>query len=330
LPSRKRKSLESHDDGREKRPAVEPETAEPDDEIHQSIEVDMEPELSPRRGRTRERERFSTPAQEDDPDMAPPMSSSASESDSPVAWPSLDTLAHRTYARRPPPNKAPAKTPELGDSASDISSPPSLTHSPNYAPAAKTVPKKKTPPPEKKVTTADLTSLLPRRRRKASSLNSESNDPFDLDASEDDRYDISAPGNDEDEFSYAESRAARRRNGRQPASKTGANGKKQVADTGASNKKKRPVRTYGANDDDVAVVDEIVVGSGAEEVSEETEEPEEEEGQDELPEEETSQMMRERIGEELQQAAKKFKEVDKWELSFEEVTESSSPGPFAR
>ena len=32
-----------------------------------------------------------------------------------------------------------------------------------------------------------------------------------------------------------------------------------------------------------------------------------------------------RMGEELTVAAKKFKEVDKWELAFEEVTEASSP-----
>ena len=39
---------------------------------------------------------------------------------------------------------------------------------------------------------------------------------------------------------------------------------------------------------------------------------------------ENSQELEERVGKELKQAAKKFQEVDKWELEFEEVTASSS------
>jgi hypothetical protein len=325
LPSRKRKSLESHEDGREKRLAVESDAeegaAEEAEEIHQSIEIEVERTPSPPRGRARERDRFSTPVQEDDPDMAPPLSSS-SESNSPVALPSLDTLAHRTYTRRPPPRAA--RTPEPDDLSSDISSPPSLTHSPNYAAPAKPAPKKKAAPPQKKVTTADLTSLLPRRRTKASSRNTDTNDPFDLDASEDDRYDIA-----EDEPSYVDSRAARRRNGQQPLSKSTSNRKAKGVEAGNGASKKRTLRTYGSMNEDKEneeVEEEIVVGSGGGEAEEEEEEREQEQ---ELPEE-TSQMMLERLGEELQKAAKKFKEVDKWELSFEDVAESSSPGPYAR
>ena len=332
-PTRKRKSLESHEDGREKRLAVE---AAEKEEIQESIEVGSEPASPPRRGRTRERERFSTPAQEDDPDMAPPLSSSSSEDNSPVAWPSLDTLAHRTYTRKPPPRAQ--KTPEPGnDSASDISSPPSLTHSPNYAPAttkAAAAGKKKAPagPPQKKVTTADLTSLLPRRRHKASSArNTDNNDPFDLDGSDDDeRYNVSAAGQDEDETSYVDSRTAarRRKAGQQPLGKATANrkGKGAAGGEGKNGGKKRNTRTYGSMNDDKEndeVEEEIVVGDGAGE-------EDGEEAEAELPEEETSQMMVERIGEELQKAVKKFKEVDKWELSFEEVVECSSPGPDAR
>ncbi|SPQ22715.1 c68fe0ce-f2f8-4e6f-8bff-719bc93340e2 [Thermothielavioides terrestris] len=324
LPSRKRKSLESHQDGREKRTALEVEDNENAEagagEIYQSIEVDIEPAKTPPRGRTRERERFSTPRQEDDPDMAPPLSIS-SEDASPVAWPSLETLAHRTYTRRPPPR--PGKTPEPSDASSDLSSPPSLTHSPNYTAVAKAV-SKKAPPPPKKLTTADLTSLLPQRRHKAARRSRNSDDAFDLDDSDDDRYDISAAGNDEDELSYVGSRAARRRNGRQPLGKSTTNRKNKAAEAGNVNGKKRVVRTYGMREDEENedVEEEIVVGSGGEDAGEGV--------QDELPDEETSQMMRERIGEELQKAAKKFREVDKWELSFEVVTESSSPEPDAR
>ncbi len=322
LPTRKRKSLESHQDGREKRTAVEAEADEGEndeaEEIHQSIEIEVERTPSPARGRTLERDRFSTPVQDrDDPDMAPPLSSS-SEGDSPAAWPALDSLAHRTYTRRPPPRAV--KTPEPGDCSSDLSSPPSLTHSPNHAARAKAVPKKKAAPPEKKVTTADLTSLLPRRRHKASNRTSDGNDPFDLDASDED----AAAANDEDELSYVDSRAARRRKA-QPLSKSTSNRKGKGPDTSNGGGKKRAVRTYGAQEDkeNDEVEDEIVVGSGGEEENEADE-------LEELPMEETSQIMRERLGEELQKAVKKFKEVDKWELSFEEVTQSSSPGPDAR
>jgi hypothetical protein len=164
---------------------------------------------------------------------------------------------------------------------------------------------------------------LPRRRTKASSRNTDSNDPFDLDASEDDRYDIA-----EDEPSYVDSRAARRRNGQQPLSKSTSNRKAKGVETGNGASKKRTLRTYGSMNEDKEneeVEEEIVVGSGGEEAEEEVEREQEQE----LPEE-TSQMMLERLGEELQKAAKKFKEVDKWELSFEDVAESSSPGPYAR
>ncbi|KAK4155195.1 hypothetical protein C8A00DRAFT_13769 [Chaetomidium leptoderma] len=335
LPSRKRKSLESHKDGREKRPAVETEVEEGEadeaEEIHQSIEIEVERTPSPARGRARDRDHFSTPAQEDDPDMAPPLSSS-SESNSPVAWPSLDTLAHRTYTRRAPTRAQ--KTPELDDECSStVSSPPSLTHSPNYNAPTKIVPTKaKAPPPQKKVTTADLTSLLPRRRHhKAASRsnNNDSNDPFDLDGSDDEA------GNDEEERPRA---AARKRKGQQqqqqqqPLSKSTTSNRRKgkaaeaAGGTGGGNKK-RTTRTYGSMHEDKEideVGDEIVVASGAEEEEEEQEQGEE------FPVAETSQMMTERIGEELHKAVKKFKEVDKWELSFEEVAESSSPGPDAR
>lgn len=324
-PTRKRKSLESHEDGREKRVAAE---VAGEDEIHESIEVDNDaPAPTPPRGRALNRERFSTPVQEDDPDMAPPLSSSASEGGSPVVWPSIDTLAHRTYTRKPPPRAQ--RTPELDNDASDVSSPPSLTHSPNYsAAAAKAAAKKKAAAAQKKVTTADLTSLLPRRRHKASKRNTDNNDPFDLDDSDDGRYDISAVGQSEDELSYVDSRAARRRRaGQQPLGKSASNRKGKEA--GGS--KKRSVRTYGAGTEDKendVVEESIVVGGGDEEVEEEVEEEMQEEAGD--ADAETSQMMTERIGGELQQAVKKFKEVDKWELSFEEVAERSSPNPDAR
>ncbi|KAK3295485.1 uncharacterized protein B0H64DRAFT_359119 [Chaetomium fimeti] len=179
-------------------------------------------------------------------------------------------------------------------------------------------------PPQKKVTTADLTSLLPRRRHKTSNRDNDRNDPFDLDASEDERY--NAAGNGADESSDVDSRATRRRKGQRPLAKSTSNGKGKQAEAGNAASKRRAVRTYGSmnenKENNEAAEEEIVVASGDEELDEEDEA--------ELPVAETSQMMVERVGEELQKAAKKFKEVDKWELSFEQATQSSSPGPFAR
>ena len=45
---------------------------------------------------------------------------------------------------------------------------------------------------------------------------------------------------------------------------------------------------------------------------------------------ENSQELEDRVGRELKKAARKFEEVDKWELEFEEVTASSSSPKDAR
>ncbi|AEO58131.1 hypothetical protein MYCTH_101406 [Thermothelomyces thermophilus ATCC 42464] len=178
------------------------------------------------------------------------------------------------------------------------------------------------------ITTADLTSLLPRRRHKESNRRTGGDDPFDPDASDDDRY--VAASNGEDDVSYVDSRAAaRRRKGQMALGRSTANRRAAKAATkpGNAGGKGRAIRTYGAANEDKEneeIQDEIVVASGDEHGGGEDEQD------DALPEEETTRMMAERLGEELQKAAKKFKEVDKWELSFEEVTHSSSPGPDAR
>jgi hypothetical protein len=45
---------------------------------------------------------------------------------------------------------------------------------------------------------------------------------------------------------------------------------------------------------------------------------------------EHSQELEQRIGKELKKAARKFEEVDKWEMEFEDVTASSSSPKDAR
>ncbi|KAK4448598.1 hypothetical protein QBC34DRAFT_407043 [Podospora aff. communis PSN243] len=304
LPTRKRKSLEEQT-GREKRLALDNDAEE--EVIHQSIEVD-----STQSGSDSLSDPSSTPVRDSDPDMAPPASSDSSSNGSPIVWPPLESLAHRTYARQRPA----AKTPEPhGDAASDISSPPSLTHSPNYRPAPKTRAKRKpvtARPP--KVTTADLTSLLPRRRHphRGGSPASGDEDPYDLDSS----------NVDQDELSYVDSRtaAAKRKRLAQTSTNKNAKGTKNTV-TPAETTSRRKSRVYGRNSDKENEDDEETEGEQvAVELGSEAEE-------ENMPSSETSQMMEARIGTELKNAVKKFKEVDQWELSFEVVEKSSSPPP---
>lgn len=296
--TRKRKSLEDHGSAH-KRAALD----DSEDDIHDSIELDDSPAASPR-GRSPVRlpspARLATP-DPNDPDLAPPMSSGSSDAGDAI-WPPLESLAHRTYRTRRAASRA-QKTPELGDSGSDISSPPSLTHSPNLRPAVRA--KKNVQPPKAKVTTADLASLLPRRRHKQTASN-----PFDIPSSDAD--DGSTLGNEDDELSYTNTRATRSKRSSRPADATSSGTKgKHVAGTGKVTR-----RTYGSRSSDKE-------NQAEEEAAEDTAEAED--GNEELPVAETSQMMLARLGEELKNAAKKFKEVDKWELEFEEDNEPSSP-----
>jgi len=165
--------------------------------------------------------------------------------------------------------------------------------------------KKNVQPPKAKVTTADLASLLPRRRHKQTASN-----PFDIPSSDAD--DGSTLGNEDDELSYTNTRATRSKRSSRPADATSSGTKgKHVAGTGKVTR-----RTYGSRSSDKE-------NQAEEEAAEDTAEAED--GNEELPVAETSQMMLARLGEELKNAAKKFKEVDKWELEFEEDNEPSSP-----
>jgi hypothetical protein len=304
---RKRKSLEEQAGSARKRTAVDLA-----DDVHNTIEVDdvlshddSDSVLSslpttPARALTPDR---------NDPDLAPPASISSSDG-SPVAATRWDALTHRTYNQKRQAYQA-QKTAELEVDASDISSPPSLTHSPNYtAPPPKSASRgrarKREPEPALKVTTAELESLLPRHRHKQ-----KKKDLFDV--SSDTEEGALTFDNDDDELSYAHTRKTKKSTRPlRDASKNRSKGKRQVTGKGAK-------RTYGSKNsdkenDDEEEEDTITVGGdrgndGDNEVS---------------PESETSQMMLERMGEELKNAAKKFKEVDKWELEFEEIPEPSS------
>ena len=160
--------------------------------------------------------------------------------------------------------------------------------------------------PSPKLTTADLVNLIPQRRSKR-------RDDFDLDDEELDTADL---GQHDDELSYLD--AARQRNASRSNSrpsrkaKTAAKGK-QVAVSG-----KRQLRGYSRRS-----------------LSDKENQSDAEEDQDEedasrfipLPDETFDEAVSAANGQagELVNATKKFKEVDRWELSFEEAIGDSSP-----
>ncbi|KAJ8122546.1 hypothetical protein ONZ43_g1291 [Nemania bipapillata] len=308
--SRKRKSTESH------RQRVRSSPFEVNDDIRQSIEQPASDEDSPLSSPPPLLpQEPSTPiAPSMDPElMAPPLSSDSSDGDEEF-WPPLKSIP-KARTRQP---TVPRHTPGQDDGVSDISSPPSLTHSPNYAhsssppPARAVKPKRKAAPkPPRKVTTADLTGLLPRRRQRG-----RGDDAFDIDEDESEaEVDISGLGEGEDELAHLDVRTRRRPASRinaqnQAAAKARALNRTKDKPTPGSNK--RISRTYGRlSDKENADQDEEEGNDGSNSV-------------DDLDEED-SQVLVERMGEELKNAVRKFQEVDQWELSFEERTRSSSP-----
>ncbi|KAI1149015.1 hypothetical protein F4825DRAFT_72205 [Nemania diffusa] len=307
--SRKRKSTESH------RQRVRSSPFEVNDTIRQSIEQPASDEDSPLSSPPPlPRQAPSTPvAPPMDPElMAPPLSSDSSESDEEL-WPPLKSIP-KTRTRQPTVLR---QTPGPADDVSDMSSPPSLTHSPNYAhsssppPTRVTKPKRKAAPkPPRKVTTADLTGLLPRRRQRGG------DDVFDIGEDESEaEVDISGLGEGDDELAHLDVRTRRR-----PASRINAQNQAAVKARVLTRNKDRPTqgsnkrisRTYGRLSD-------------KENVDEDEEEANDAGNSVADLGEEDSQMLVERLGQELKNAVRKFEEVDQWELSFEERTRSSSP-----
>ena len=300
IRSRKRKST----DAQENEPKRQAVAQEEDDEVHESIEVDDQSSLS---SLALDRERYATPVNEDEI-MAPPASSGSSNA-SPTVWPSFRTL-RRGRSKRPASRSR--NTPVLDDGVSDISSPPSLTHSPNF-PARKTRKAKATSKrePTPNFSTADLASLLPRRRQRAGG-----EDPFGI-ASSEDEDDSAAVANGDDELSYVASRRSRR-----PVRPLGgasatnqSTSRHKAKEAQASSKQAK--RTYGSrnlSDKENAEEGSIVVGRDDAEPADDTFFDDSEPSGSVPP-----------LSEELKTQGKRFKEVDRWELDYEEVVESSSP-----
>lgn len=293
--SRKRKSTESHEVEVAKRRAVESDDEEP---LHQSIEMDdrsSPPSILSH-----------TPELDDDSVLAPPASSSASEAGSSAAWPPLNMLGKKHRSRAAPRG---TRTPALDDDMSDVSEPPSLTHSPNLK-AADSAPKgkgKTTTRKESPKLTADLAALLPRRRPRKVRRDDEGSDN-ERAGSDQDMYDIS------NQPKVSRKRTARPLNAK--ANQT------SHAKTAAPPAKRSTRRTYGSR----RFEKENTVDGDSIEVDEDASTPLD----DSIFDADKTEAEPQELGEELQAASRKFKEVDQWELDYEEVTESSSPLPEGR
>ncbi|KAH8673842.1 hypothetical protein BX600DRAFT_456333 [Xylariales sp. PMI_506] len=293
--TRKRKSTEAHEERARSSPFAEQEPAG---------QLESEFRSSPP-ALDRISSRTATPAL--DEDIAPP-ESSGSEDEAEV-WPPIQCLARSRPKRSASTLR---RTPARDDSPSDMSSPPSLTYSPNYAedspPPQRKQTRRSASKTETKVTTAHLTGLLPRRRNRSART-----DQFGLEDS-DPEIDTSGLGDDDDELTHIDARTRRRAArplSRAASASRNANTRGRAAERKGKATERRTTRTYGKVSSD-----------------------QENEGENESPDQaeddgivaaETSEMMVARIGDELKNAARKFAEVDRWELDFEEMTQSSSP-----
>ncbi|KAG6062305.1 hypothetical protein E4U32_002548 [Claviceps aff. humidiphila group G2b] len=269
---------------------------------------------------------------------APPASSD-SEVDNNVTWPDIHTLAKK--------RRRPSVTTPAHDNFSDISTPPSLTHSPNnLASAAATKARSAAKHQQQrhrrqspKITTADLASLLPKRTYKKQNRE----DDFDMDS---DSGANSSQGEQED---YTRSRRPQPRRGRgrgrkgpPPTSRTAAPSSTSTAlkpkrATESAGRVRRSARTahktYRSGEDKENDIAEDHDDDGDENAEEEEGEDDEEQQHENshfqpLPDDtfdESALVPDVQNTEELLRAAQKFSEVDQWELSYEEMVEPPSP-----
>lgn len=295
--SRKRKSTETRDDGAAKRQAVEAEAEVGEDEeevMQHSVENDDHSSPPSFVGRIPR-----TPLRLDDDILAPPASSS--REGSPMIWPSLKNLGKKHQVRA----ASRAQTPMLDGDISDFSEPPSLTHSPNFGATR--------PPPEDKrrespkLSTADLEALLPRRRRKA--------------PKED--YDM------EEESSAPEQELPRRAHRKKPPRPLNGSSKENrtnqaQAEAAAAPTRRATRRKYGSRSFDK----ENTAQGDSIEATGESSTPLDDTAFEAGVNEDTATTVD--LSDELKAASRKFREVDEWELEYEEVVDPSSDLPEGR
>ncbi|PQE10796.1 hypothetical protein CJF30_00008950 [Rutstroemia sp. NJR-2017a BBW] len=281
------------------------EDAQPD--ARDAEEMEVEPEPSSQDSPLSSIERPVTPEPMSET-MAPPHSSSPSTTrPSRSARPTQASARPRRIInpRTPPPLTHMESSP--------ISSPPSLTHSPDLPARSKSKrPTRQAAPQPAALPTAALQALLPRRRQRQRST-------VDVEES-DSEVDVTGLGDHEDELTIAVHPASR------PSTRTQNSKAKPAPAKGAApaKGKDKARRTYGKSksttsdkeneqsrdpDDSPAPLEDGSTGAAAEE-----------------PRLENSQELEKRVGKELKKAARKFKEVDKWELEFEDAEASSDRG----
>lgn len=207
------------------------------------------------------------------------------------------------------------------DSTSLPSSPPSLTHSPNYPRNARAGPTTRRPASPTNLPTAQLQALLPRRRTRAAPR-----DTFDMELSSEEDADAPGLDSDDDELSHINARAPSRR----PSSKTKAQAKIKAV-SNAKSKNNVPKAKALPNPITKAGPQKRTYGTRAAQSDKENETSHAEEAEEEEPDviadthdNADAEQLDSRLGTELIRAKRKFAEVDKWELDFEEMTASSS------
>ncbi|OAA74665.1 hypothetical protein LEL_08246 [Akanthomyces lecanii RCEF 1005] len=252
------------------------------------------------------RQRAMTPVNLDEINAPPASSGSEDEGD---VWPDIHALAKR---RRRPSFTTPlrAAAGEDDEILSDISSPPSLTHSPNHE--SRAVPRGRAPlraPQPKPLMTADLANLLPKRKykktRRAGANSDEEEEEEDVEEED-----------EEEEVPVTRTRGGRI--SRPPSRAASASGQKQQGGTPARRTRSASKhKTYGRrssdkenNSDDEEVEDDSQFQPLADDTFEDT----------------TAAAAPDfQSIDELKRATKKFSEVDKWQLEYEELSEGDSP-----
>lgn len=292
-------------------PATAP--MESDEEGENSLpELDREP--SPNDSPLPSIERITTPEPMSET-MAPPRGSSSSLSPaqslpSPPPPPQLTLNLHQASGR-PRRIIQPRTPPHVANSelqSSPISSPPSLTHSPDIPTRSISKrPTRKVAPQPATLSTAALQALLPRRRQRHRSA---------LDVESDGEVDVTGLGEHDDELTITVAPTTRHQASVRSNPKASAPPSKhsQKAKPTAKGKGKR---TYGRKPATTTSDKENEADQdGSLAPVQDTTSPEE-------PRSENSSELEKRVGKELKKAARKFQEVDKWELDFEECEASS-------
>ncbi|RCI16195.1 hypothetical protein L249_2114 [Ophiocordyceps polyrhachis-furcata BCC 54312] len=283
--------------------------------------------------------------EKDDDEVAAPPASSGSENDADAGWPDIHGLAKRR--RRPsalmmmPTLQTDGHHEESDDNNNNnnMSSPPSLTHSPNIAASTRRrgrgIRRRRASSPPK-LTTEHLTNLLPKRRQRKRLRYSPSHSGSD---GELDTTDL-AP--DEDELAHLDVRS--RRGARRPRQRDGvassAHGEGSVLkprQTASSTRQPRAAAAAAAKarkphtrrSSDKENEDEDDENEDDDDDDDDDDDEGEEEGESALvplPDNtfDSTPDAACKPADELKKAARKFKEVDRWELDFEEVTESPS------